>query len=272
MTSISVPFTGRSEYGASATPLVRFIDRWIYVIVAALFVSIVLAGFIPDSLGKIALVEAGRRPPFPLILHIHAVLMGTFLVLLLTQTILAAIGRLQFHRTLGLATFVLVPALVIVGFILVPAVYHGLVDGLKAAPPAAQADIRKVIRTVDDIMLLQIRTGLLFPFFVAVGISARKSDAGLHKRLMILAITPALGAAINRMEWLPTTFPQSPLSMDVFVFMAAIPMLAWDIFRTRKIHKAYLIWLAGMVLVSLPMYVLWNSDWWHAVAPRLVGA
>ncbi len=272
MTTISVQFAGRSEYGASDMSLVRFIDRWIYVIVAALFISIVLVGFIPDSLGKIALIEAAQQPPFPPILHIHAVLMGAFLILLLTQTVLAALGKLQFHRTLGLAAFVLVPALVIVGFILVPTIYHSIIDSLKVTPPSAQAEIRKVIPIVDDIMLLQIRIGLLFPFFIAIGISARKSDSGLHKRLMILAITPALAAAFNRMDWLPTTLPQTPLSSDLYILLAAMPLFAWDLFRTRKVHKAYLIWLGGFVLVSVPVYILWNSDWWHAMAPRLVGA
>ncbi len=272
MTTISVQLADRSEYGASDMSLVRFIDRWIYVIMAALFITIVLVGFIPDSLEKIARVEAGHRAPFPPIMHIHAVLMGTFLLLLLTQTVLAALGKLQFHRALGLAAFVLVPALVIVGFILVPTIYHSLVDGLKVAPPPAQAEIRKVIPIVDDIMLLQIRIGLLFPFFVAIGISARKSDSGLHKRLMILAITPALAAAFDRMDWLPTTLPQIPLGADFYILMAVMPLFAWDLFRTRKIHKAYLIWLAGFVLVSIPVYMLWNSPWWHAMAPRLVGA
>jgi hypothetical protein len=271
MTTVSIQLADRSEYGTSDTPLVRFIDRWIYVIMAALFVAIVLIGFIPDSLGKIAAVEAGRRAPFPLVLHVHAVLMGAFLLLLLTQTVLAAMGKLQFHRTLGLAAFALVPALVIAGFILVPTVYHGLIAALKAAPPAAQADIRKAIPVVDDIMLLQIRIGLLFPFFVAIGISARKADSGLHKRLMIMAITPALAAAIDRMEWLPTTLPQIPLASDLYILLAAAPLLLWDLFRTRKVHKAYMIWLAAFVVVSVPVYILWNTPWWHAMVPRLVG-
>ena len=66
--------------GAARTNL---IDRWIYVFTAASFIGIVLAGFVPDSLGKVAAIQAGQRPPFPLILHVHAVLMGSFLLLLL---------------------------------------------------------------------------------------------------------------------------------------------------------------------------------------------
>ena len=54
------------------------------------FIAITLTGFIPDSLAKLAAIEAGERAPFPLVLHVHSVLMGLFLLLLLAQTTLAA--------------------------------------------------------------------------------------------------------------------------------------------------------------------------------------
>src|ERR1700750_2077845 len=53
------------------------IDRWIYVFTAASFIAIVLAGFVPDSFAKVAAIQAGQRPPFPFVLHIHAVLLGS---------------------------------------------------------------------------------------------------------------------------------------------------------------------------------------------------
>ena len=48
-------------------------------------------------------VEAGERPPLPPVLHVHAVLMGTYLLLRLAQTTLAATGRQAWHQRLGLA-------------------------------------------------------------------------------------------------------------------------------------------------------------------------
>src|SRR5207253_10495607 len=48
----------------SGTPRAHAIDRWIYVSTAASFIAIVLAGFIPRSLSKIAAMQAGQRPPF----------------------------------------------------------------------------------------------------------------------------------------------------------------------------------------------------------------
>ena len=60
---------------------------------AVFVLATVLAGFIPASLGKIAAVEAGQRPPFPPVLHVHAVLMGAWVLLLLAQTSLVASNR-----------------------------------------------------------------------------------------------------------------------------------------------------------------------------------
>src|SRR5690348_7833571 len=86
----------------SGTARANVIDRWIYVFTAASLIAIVLAGFVPDSLSKIAAIQAGQRPPFPLVLHVHAVLMGCFLLLLLGQTILMATGKRSGHMQLGI--------------------------------------------------------------------------------------------------------------------------------------------------------------------------
>jgi hypothetical protein len=86
-------FKERRPDALSGTPRAHAIDRWIFVFMAAWFIAIVLAGFIPDSLMKIGMVKAGARPAFPLVLHMHAVLMGSFLLLLLGQSWLMATGR-----------------------------------------------------------------------------------------------------------------------------------------------------------------------------------
>ena len=144
----------------SGSPIGRAIDRWIFVYMAASFVVITLIGFIPDSLDKIAAVKAGARAPFPLVMHVHAVLMGSFLLLVLAQTTLAATGKLDTHRWLGRLAMVLVPALVLAGFILVPTIYHSAWNAAQSAPPAARAELQQVVLRRDNIMLLQLRIGI----------------------------------------------------------------------------------------------------------------
>jgi hypothetical protein len=99
----------------SGTPRAHALDRWIFVLMAGWFLLIVFAGFLPDSAMKIAMVRAGARPPFPIVMHMHAALMGTFMLLLLAQSTLMATGRRALHMQLGIVAFAFVPLLVVVG-------------------------------------------------------------------------------------------------------------------------------------------------------------
>lgn len=255
----------------SGTPRAGFIDRWIYVFTAASFVAIVLAGFIPDSIMKIDMVQAGQRPPFPLVLHLHAVLMGSFLLLLLTQTTLVATGRGALHRRVGTAGFVVGTALVLVGFILVPTMYHQTWNALQTAPAAARPELQQVLLVRENIMLLQVRIGILFSLFLVIALKARGKNAGIHKRMMILATAMALPAGFDRITWIPTTMPVSPMSPDLYTLLAVAPMFVWDVVRNRSVHPAYGIWLAINLPFAVVVHGLWDTPWWHSVAPRLLG-
>ena len=124
----------------SGTPRAGFVDRWIYVFTAVSFIVIVLTGFIPEFAPEnLAMIKAHQRPPYSVVADLHAVVMGSFLLLLLAQTVLVATGRTDLHRRFGLAGMVLAPALVIVGSILAAADYHGVWQGAHFGPPPAQA-------------------------------------------------------------------------------------------------------------------------------------
>jgi len=255
----------------SGSPLTRAIDRWIYVYMAASFIVITLAGFIPDSLAMIAAVKAGQRAPLPIVLHIHAVLMGSFLLLVLAQTTLAAIGKTDVHRQLGRVAMVLVPTLILIGFILIPTVYHAAWYAAQSAPPTARDKLQHIVRVRDNIMLFQIRIGVLFALLISLGLRARGKDDAFHKRMMILATAMPLPAAIDRIEWLPTTLPATALATDLYLLAIISPMLVWDLVRTRTIDRSYLVCFAAYLAASIPLYLAWDASWWHGIAPRLMG-
>ena len=255
----------------SGTPRAHSIDRWIFVFMAAWFIAIVLAGFIPDSLMKVELVQTGQRLPFPPILHIHAVLMGSFLLVLLTQTWLMATGRKAQHMRLGMLAMVLAPALVIVGFILAPTMYHMLWDGAQAAPAGKREELQGALGVWENILLLQIRIGILFPLFLVIGLKARGKNAGMHKRMMFLATVMALPAGIDRIPWLPSTMPVSPVGPDLYTLLAISPMFLWDLFRNRSMHPAYVIWLAVNLPFAIAVHGLWDTPWWHQTARLIMG-
>ena len=256
----------------SGTPRAHSVDRWIYVFTAASFVVIVLAGFVPTSHAKIAAVQAGERPPFPLLMHLHALLMGSFLLLLLAQTTLVAIGRCDLHRRLGLLSMVIAPALVVVGFLLIRLNFDSLWNALQAAPPGAARDkLETGLEITNNIKLLQMRIGIVFPLFLVIALRARGKDAGLHKRMMILATAMTLPAGIDRIPWLPATFPDSALSADFYTLLAISPMFVWDVVRNRSVHRAYWIWLGVNIPFAIAVHGLWGTDAWQSFVPKMMG-
>ena len=275
MATIAEPITRREERPdvLSGTPRAHSIDRWIYVFTAASFVAIVLAGFIPSSLTKIAAVQAGERPPFPLVLHMHALLMGSFLLLLLAQTTLVAVGRCDLHRRLGLLSMVVAPALVIVGFLLVKTNFDLLWGALQTTPPGqARSELEERLWFSNNIKLIQLRIGMLFPLFLVIGLRARGKNAGLHKRMMILATAMTLPAGIDRIPWLWSTLPVSPITPDLFTLVAISPMFVWDVVRNHRVHRAYWIWLGVNVPFAIAVHGLWGTEAWQAFVPRMMGA
>jgi len=255
----------------SGTPRAHSVDRWIFVAMAAWFIAIVLAGFIPDSVMKLGLVRAGLRPPFPLVLHMHAALMGSFLLVLLAQTSLMATGRREYHMRLGLLGYALAALLVAVGLVLVPTMYHQVWNGAQNAPPGIRENLQKTVLVVDDIMLLQIRIGILFPLFLAIAFKARGRNAGIHKRMMFLATVMAMPAGLDRIPWLPSTMPASPVGPDLYTLLAISPMFLWDVVRNRSVHPAYIIWLAVNLPFAIAVHGLWDTPWWHQAARQIMG-
>jgi hypothetical protein len=142
----------------------------------------------------------------------------------------------------------------------------------QAAAPQARAALENGMRGLDDVILMQLREALLFPLALFVGLRARATDPGLHKRLMMLAIAPTLSAAFDRISWLRTTLPASPSGSELYVLLSITPMLAWDLLRNRRVHRAYWIWLAAAAPLTIAVHLLWDRPWWHAAARRLVGA
>lgn len=273
-TAAAAPLIGRPERpdALSGTPRAHSVDRWIFVAMAAWFIVIVLVGFVPDALEMVAQVKAGARPPLPPILHVHAVLMATFLLLLLAQSVMMATGRCALHKRVGVTAFVLVPALVVVGVILAPTIYHQVWDGAHNGPPQVRAALTPVLPQLENILLLQLHAGILFAVFMTMALWMRSANSGFHKRMMFLGTAVPLGASIDRMQWLPNTLPWSPAGTDVYILALAVgPLFAWDVIRNRRVHSAYIVWFAIWAPVSLLMYKLWDTPFWHVTARMIEG-
>jgi hypothetical protein len=254
----------RPDTGAFA----HFADRWIYVFMAALFVVTALVGFIPDSINMLAAVDAGQRPPLPPVLHVHAVLMATWLALLLAQTTLMATGRGAHHRKLGLIAVVLAPAVAMMMILVTKSAWSQVASIPAGAVPLDELAATKIF--VSNLLLEQIRTVVLFAGFIGWALLVRRKDPETHKRLMILATLLPLPAAIDRMTWVPSTMPDSPATVHLYSLLWLLPVLIYELARRGRVHRAYVIGIALNVPFVIASYELWGSPWWLATAPSLM--
>lgn len=227
----------------------------IHTFTVALFVATALAGFGPRS----ASILAGTMPMPPLAVHVHAFLMTAWLVLLAAQTGLVAVGKQQTHRTLGVASFVLAPAL-LAGLVCVTIVrYYDLTEvGLGAL--------------ASSILFLQIRSIILFPLFFFWAMRVRRADVETHKRMLILATFVLLDAAVARHVWLPgndLTVSYDPA--QAYWLLLLVPALVYDTIRFGRPHRAYVIGLALILPCAIATHFAWNAPWWHAIAAALMG-
>ena len=98
-------------------------------------------------------------------------------------------------------------------------------------------------------------------------------SAPLAKRNRMAAVssTGSWRAAFDRITWIPTTMPASPLAPDLYTLLAVAPMFIWDVFRNRSVHSAYVVWLALNIPFAIAVHGLWDTAWWHEMAPRIMG-
>jgi hypothetical protein len=251
-----------------SVPHSSVIDRWIYVFTAVMFLVVAVIGFYPTSTGLLADVEAGIRPPPPLILHIHAALMVGWLFLFFSQTTLMALDRRELHKTLGLASLALIPAIVLV----TSAVLTGGWRLLASPPPNMNAaDLELFQRFISNIFLLQVFAIALFVLFVVWALRVRKRDSETHKRMMLMATLMPLTAAVGRMFDMRMNMSESPVTVLLVTLLLLAPVLLVDVIRRGRPHQAYVNGVALYIVAAIPVYLLWENPWWLETIPVFMG-
>src|SRR3981081_2457090 len=149
---------------------------------ALLMLVTVFVGFAPSYY----LAGLFRAPlPSPII-HLHGAAFSCWILLLVTQTSLVSAGRVDIHRRLGIAGFLLACTMVILGVL---AATDSLVR--EAGPPGRDPLFFYVIPLSN---MLVFATLIFFAF-------RARSHPPAHKRLILLATLALLVAAIARWPW-----------------------------------------------------------------------
>ena len=122
----------------TTAPIARLQKSRLYVGLSLLSTVIVLVGFWSSYYGLLLRNAAVDRP---VIVHIHAAVFSGWLVLFITQAVLAAMGRVRAHLRLGRIGAWYGGALIVVG------VYTAVVR--SAAQPDGQKEILLWVTLVD---------------------------------------------------------------------------------------------------------------------------
>jgi hypothetical protein len=217
-----------------------------------------IAGFVPG------MIDTSRRngSTTPIVV-IHGLAMAAWLVLYLTQTLLAATGRLNRHRRLGVAGGVF--ALVVV--------VSGVVTTLEAAGRGSylSGDLVRFNAGFDFVgfMILPFGDVLVFGAFVAAAVLyRRKPDA--HKRLMLFAIIGGLIAA--PIVHIVGHFPVPPAAPPLLLLAMFCSSAIHDKLSRRKVHPVS--WFAPIVIIAFVVarnMLLANSTVWHDFVAWWVG-
>ena len=239
----------------------------IYVWIASLFIVFVLAGFGPTYLLAVPL----GRFEGPAILHVHGALFFAWPALFLMQASLAARGNLRLHRSLGLLGVALASAMVFAGTAALSSSLHTWIE-------------RGISEQGRGITVIAFTNLVLFASFVTAAIvNRRRTD--WHKRLMLLATTSIMGAAVARIVFniaaAPAPFARPGMGVPPDPVLVVIPFLALDALilgavalhdrRTRgSVHPAYVIGGAVLVLVHATRHFVVGTAAWRSITDALI--
>jgi len=250
--------------GVLPRSLSAFADRWIWVLMTGLFMATALAGFIPSSLERLQLMQAGKQQPFPLTTHLHAATMGAWLILSFAQALLVATGKRRWHQTLGYTAVLLGP--IIVASLTATSIQFLLTH--KDEWPLPQLSDQFAFA-----LFVQGKVIVLFALYLAWAIRVRLRQPQLHKRLVLLASFAVIAAAFSRIPWLPHFGLQWPHYEDLWNALILAPVLLYEALRSPR---WLWVWLLGLGL-NLPFMAayyylgLGAPIWWQELVAGLIG-
>src|SRR3954471_1890754 len=232
-------------------------DRNFFAFYVALLWCGILGGFVPEIVQHVA----QHKPPFPLIVHVHAVVFLGWLVLLTAQVVLIRRRRADLHRKLGIAAMMLAAAMVVVG----PATafymqrYHwGTPD---SDPPFLAIQLTDVIAFA----------GLASAAF------ALRNDSPAHKRLILLATLYISDAGFARIfgggmhgllgDGFWPFLGEAYFANDLLILSIG----AYDLVTRKRPLPAYVAGVAWIFALELTGSFLYHSPAWKPVALALIG-
>lgn len=235
----------------------RAADSNFFLLYVALIWFAVLAGFAPEMIRRLNSSAA----PFPLAVHVHAVITLAWLGLLTSQTLLIRKRELRSHRQWGTAGGIVAIAVVLVG----------LWAALAFEKLAMSTPERR-----PHFLAIEWSNIIEFGGLAAAAIIARKRPSS-HKRLILLATLSLTPAAFNRAIGKPFLHPLlgSGVWQTWFQIFSLTDLMVLGIglydWRTRgRVHPAWVLGALWIVAGQLTASWLFYDPTWKALAASIL--
>ena len=211
-----------------------------YVGVALLVTAIAFVGFWPTYFGPLFAGTVDKLP----VIHVHAAIYVGWLAIFIAQATFAATRRMDLHVRLGNIGIGYGVLVIVMGVTVAISMFAVRVQ----AGNFEEAQERLVAPLADMVFFA--------PLFAAAIRFRRKPE--IHKRLMIVATTLLLIAAVGRMTFLGRPWP--------LLLVWSSPLLigaAYDVVRRRTVPWIYLL---GVVVIGVRAFgtaPVRDSAVWH---------
>jgi hypothetical protein len=233
-------------------------DRNAFLALLVLAWAGIVSGFALDMIDHIR----HETRSYPLIVHVHAFLFVSWLVLFTTQMMLVRGRRLDLHRRLGMAMAWLVPVMVVVGL---AAAWAS--ERQAATLPGAHN---------PQFISINLTDMLGFATLTAAAIMLRR-DPSAHKRLMLLSLFYLSTAGFARL-WLMTIgyggtdnfwgfFIALNIGGDIPIALLGV----YDLATRGRLHPAYVLGTGWILANELAAAWLFFSPTWKSISLTLLG-
>jgi hypothetical protein len=225
-------------------------ERRFYLGIGIVIFLIMFAGFAPSFYLRGMVPPYAPYLPMSLMVLLHGLLFTGWLVLFVTQASLVSARRPDIHRKLGLAAFVMLPAMVIVGLI---AALGGVAR--HSGPP----DLSPLTWLAVPLFDIPVFAGLIGAALY------KRRDPQTHKRLMLCALIgmtpPGTGRLPGLQDWL--TFPGVIIGSQLLLLSA---LAIWDLRSRGRVHPVTIIATVVIVGSWVLRLAIWQSEPWLVFA------
>lgn len=232
-------------------------DGNFFLIYVALIWLAVLAGFGPEMIRRLN----SHAAPFPIAVHVHAVVTLCWLGLLTSQTLLIRKRELRLHRKWGTAGAVFAIVVTLAGLWAALAFEKLMMSTPERRPHFLAIEWSNIVE---------------FGTLAAAAIVARKRPSA-HKRLILLATLSLTPAAFNRAVGKPFLHPLlgsgvgqtwAQIFSPTDLMVLGIGLYDW---RTRgRVHPAWIMGALWILAGQLTASWLFYNPGWKALAASIL--